>query len=274
MLQKSSDTKTSGNDGIPVRFLKSNLTVTASLILHTINLSIVSLKIPASSKSTTLTPLYKDGDRTDPVNYSPISILHVISKVLERVAHNQVHKYSSHDKILSDAQFGFRKGYSTSTCVWNLINTISNNMENGMMTGVLFLDLKKAFHTVNHNIMLQKLSMYGLGPMCVSWFKNSLSNRTHIVTCGVPQGCILGPWMFIVCINDMDKEITDCSISLYADDTALYYAHQSYVDLMLALWNDIDSVTQWLNLNKLNVNTKKNQQIYVIWHQKQAETSR
>ena len=116
-----------------------------------------------------------------------------------------------------------------------------------MLTGVLFLDLKKAFDTVNHNIMLQKLAMYGMGPVCVSWFENYLAGRTQmtkvndvlsdtrIVSCGVPQGSILGPLMFIIYINDMDKVISDCSVSLYADDTALYYAHQSYVELMLAL---------------------------------------
>ena len=128
------DTKATGNDGIPVRFLKSNLTVTASLIMHIINLSIVSLKVPVNWKSATLTPLYKEGDKTDPANYRPISILPVINKVLEQVVHNQVYKYLSHNKMLSDAQFGFRQGYSMSTCVLNLINTIFNNMENGMMT--------------------------------------------------------------------------------------------------------------------------------------------
>ncbi len=134
-----------------------------------------------------------------------------------------------------------------------------------MLTGVLFLDLKKAFDTVNHEIMLQKLAI----PLCVSWFRNYLSGRTQltkvndvlsdtrIVSCGVPQGSILGPLMFIIYINDMDSVISDCSVSLYADDTVVYYAHQSYVDLMLALRDDIDSVTQWLNLNKLTLNTKK-----------------
>ena len=153
-----------------MRFLKSNFTVVAPLILH-----IGNLRIPSSWKSATLTPLYKDGDKTDRANYRPISILPVIGKVLEHIGHKQVYQSLSDNKILSDAQFRFRKGYSMSTCVLNLIYNIFNNMENGMMTGVLFLHLKKPFDTVDH-----KISIYGLGPLCLNWFEEYLSQRIQM----------------------------------------------------------------------------------------------
>ena len=129
------DCKSTGNDGIPVRFSKCNLVVISSLILHIINLSILSKKVPSCWKSVTLTPLHKEGDKTDPADYRPISILPVISKVLERVVHKQLYKYLSDNKVLSDAQLGFRKGYSTSTCVLNLVDTIFHNMSQGQLTG-------------------------------------------------------------------------------------------------------------------------------------------
>ena len=162
LLSKIPDSKSTGNDGIPVRFPKSNLTVISSLFLLIIILSILSKRVPQKWKSATLTPLYKDGDKSDPSNYRPISILPVMSKVLGRVVHNQIYSYLSDNKILSDAHFGLWKGYSTLTCVLNLIHTIFHNMEQGMLTGVLFLDLEKSFDTVNHDILLNKLCMYGM----------------------------------------------------------------------------------------------------------------
>ncbi len=254
-----------------MRFLKSNLTVVGSVLLYIVNLSISTRTVPSSWKSATLTPLYKEGDKTDPANYRPISILPVISKILERVVHKQLYKYLSDNRILSDAQFGFRKGYSTSSCVISLVATIFNNMSQGLLTGVLFLDLKKAFDTVDHSILLRKLHMYGMGPGAVDWFEHYLTNRVQCtkinnklsdfqaITCGVPQGSILGPLMFILYINDMESVITDCKLSLYADDTALYFSNTSFVELMMTLRDEIHSVSQWQNLNKLTLNTKKNE---------------
>ena len=144
-----------------------------------------------------------------------------------------------------------------------------------MLTGVLFLDLKKAFDTVDHKILLQKLNMYGLDYHSLCWFENYLNGRTQCtkvnntlsnylpITCRVPQRPILGPLMFILYISDVDKVISDCSISLYADDTALYYANLSHVDLMLTLRDDIDSISQWLNLDRLTLNTKKTKYMIV-----------
>ncbi len=143
-------------------------------------------------------------------------------------------------------------------------------MENGMLTGVLFLDLKKAFDTVDHSIMLKKnREQYGLDMNSVQWFLQYPSNctqctkvnnvlwDTRTVCCGVPQGSILGPLMFILYINSIDTVVTDCSISLYADDTTLYYANSLYIDLMLTVRDEAGSIAEWLNLTKLTLNTKK-----------------
>ena len=269
LLDHMSSNKSTGIDGIPIRFLKMCRRTNVKILTHIINISLISKKVPHGWKKCCLTPLYKDGDRSVAGNYRPIAILPAASKLLERTVHQQVSKYFERHKLLSEAQFGFRKGFSTSTCILNLLNNIYKNMDNGMITGVLFLDLKKAFDTVDHRILLQKLSMYGISNEAVEWFKDYLSNREQSTkvnncistfkktTCGVPQGSILGPLLFIIYVNDLGKYMTECSVNLYADDTAVYTASESYIDLILSLRIELGNLTQWLNANKLTLNVKK-----------------
>ena len=148
-------------------------------------------------------------------------------------------------------------------------------MENNKLTGVVFLDLKKAFDTVNHEILLSKLEQICVHENSINWFKNYLSGRYQcvkvqgnksdkkLVTCGVPQGSILGPLLFIIYINDLDQYLQDCHVNLYADDTALYTEAKSYVELMLNLRMEMAIVTEWLKANKLTLNLKKTK--YVIF---------
>ncbi len=137
------------------------------------------------------------------------------------------------------------------------------------------MDLKKAFDTVDHSTLLSKLNMYGIGPGALDWFRNYLHNRVQStkvnntlsnflpISCGVPQGSILGPLMFILYLNDDESVVTDCQLSLYADDMAMYYANSSYIELMMTIRDDIHSVCQWLTLNKLTLNTKN--QVHGFW---------
>ena len=163
----------------------------------------------------------------------------------------------------------FRKDHSTITCVLNLIDTIYRNMESGKLTGVVFLDLKKAFDTVNHRILLRKLAKYGFDQHSINWFDSYLNNRKQsvkvlgvssgerVVRCGVPQGSILGPLLFSLYINDLPEYLESTSVSLYADDTALYCGSDTYLDIILNLRIELETVHQWLLLNKLTLNVKK-----------------
>ena len=263
------DSKATGDDGIPIRFIKMTKLITAKIICHIINLTIRTNKIPLDWKSATITPLFKDGDKDEPANYRPISILPAISKILERLIHSQLYDHIDTNGLLSDAQFGFRKGHSTSSCILTLLDSIYRNIEANRLTGVIFLDLKKAFDTVDHNILISKLRTFNIKETSLDWFKNYLDSRKQCVkllntksdrkeiTCGVPQGSILGPLLFILYINDLEKYLNDCKINLYADDTALYSSSTSYIELMLNLRLELSIVSEWLKANKLTLNVKK-----------------
>ena len=142
-------------------------------------------------------------------------------------------------------------------------------MDNGRCCGVLFLDLKKAFDTVNHDILLQKLEGFGVEGTERLWFHSYLTNRMQrtiidgslsdprTLTCGVPQGSILGPLLFILYINDLPDSITKCSVMLYADDTALYFSHRDPAAIERILNVELASVSEWFQVNRLTLNAGK-----------------
>ena len=129
--------------------------------MHIFNLSIKSKTFQEPWKTGTITPIHKEGSKSDPANYRPITILNTPSKLLERIIHNQLNDYLKSNNILDDEQSGFRNGHSTATCMISILNGIYENMEKGGGSGVIFLDLKKAFDTVDHNILLNKLKNIG-----------------------------------------------------------------------------------------------------------------
>ena len=186
LMFKISDAEATGHVGLPIRFLKLAHESVVPILVHIINCSLHTLTIPNDRKIAVVSPLFKEGDRTVAYNYRPISILPAVSKVLEHVVHVQVYKYIESNSILSDAQFGFRKGHSTTSCVLNLLDVIYKSIDNNKFIGVVFLDLKKAFDTVDHGLLLQKLSKYGLADNAVLWFENYISNRKQ---CTKVSGC-------------------------------------------------------------------------------------
>ena len=154
-----------------------------------------------------MVPLYKKGDKNSEGNYRPVSILPVISKIFEKVVYNQTNEYLQAKNILYHNQSGFREGYSTDTALIGLSEYINTNMDEGKYTGLILLDLQKAFDTVNHGILLSSI---GMNTNATEWFNSYLSGRTQFVdlggvhskpntiSCGVPQGSILGPLLFLI----------------------------------------------------------------------------
>ena len=154
--------------------------------------------------------IHKKGRKTDPSMYRPISILSTISKVIEKVIHDQVFTYLKTNGLMYEFQSGFRQSYSTNTCLIHLTDYIKLQSDKGNLTGMVLLDLQKAFDTVDHCILINKLQALGFDTCSREWFRSYLTNRKQLVdiagtlspfqnvTCGVPQGSILGPLLFLV----------------------------------------------------------------------------
>lgn len=260
--------KATGLDSLPARFISDGSRQIAWPLTHIINLSIHLSKVPREFKLARIVPLHKKNCKTEVGNYRPVSILPVISKVLERVVYNQFETYLSDHSLLYQFQSGFRAGYSTDSCLIHLTDYIRLQVDGGKYAGMVLLDLQKAFDTVNHDILLMKLDALGLDDRAVAWFRSYLAERNQRVyingtlssqrgiECGVPQGSILGPLLFLAYVNDMERAV-NCRLLLYADDSALLVSGKSAEDITTKLSRELQSVKNWLVDNRLSLHLGK-----------------
>ena len=269
-----------GVDGLTARLIKQAGPTILQPLLHVINLSIRLGIFPDSWKTGCITPLFKEGDATDPSNYRPISILPCMGKLLERIIHTQLYAYVTKYQLLSDDQSGFRKGHSTGTCLIDFLDNIYQNIDKNMYCGVLFLDLRKAFDTVDHNRLIEKLKYLGVKSHSTRWFKSYLEGRQQVtkvgkvksspglVTCGIPQGSILGPLLFSIFVNDLPNCLNTESINLYADDTAISIFSKDPQELECNLNVALALLKNWFDKNKLSLNCTKSKVMYFGTHKK------
>ena len=183
--------------------------------------------------------------------------------------YKRVIKYLDKNNILFQSQYGFRKKHSTNLATIELMTKILQAKENGEYTVGVFLDLAKAFDTVNHEILLRKLENYGIRGIVLEWFTNYLTNRKQIVKykfekserltikCGVPQGSVLGPLLFLIYMNDISRCSEILSVILFADDTNLFYSHKNIDTLNKTVNQELKKIARWLCANKLSLNIKK-----------------
>ena len=264
-ILKSLDvTKSAGIDNIMAIFLKDGAEFLASPIAQLCNLSISTCIFPDNCKFAKLLPLYKKGSKTNPKNYRPISLLPLISKIIEKVIHDQTQSFLDKNNILYSFQSGFRKKYSTDSCLSFLNDKISKGFDSGLYTGLILIDLQKAFDTIDHGILLEKMSAVGFSTKVINWFGSYLSNRKFKVninktlssngdiTRGVPQGSILGPLLFLLYINDMPQALS-CDLLLYADDSCLIYQHKDVKEIDKMLNKNFSNLCEWFIDNKLSI---------------------
>ena len=226
--------------------------------------------------------LFKNSDADNCDNYRPISVLPTVSKIVERAAHIQLYNHLDSNGLLHVKQFGFRRKRSTSSALLQFSDDILQNMEDGLVTGVVFLDLKKAFDTVNHRVLLFKLRALGVDDSAAAWFKSYLTNRCQrtvmgstvstprLVNIGVPQGSVLFPLFFLVYIDDLADSLKNSKASLFADDTALYCTASTAAELQLKLNEDLALVNDWLTTHKLTLNVSKTKLMVIAGRQKLA----
>ena len=269
LLNKLDKSKATGLDTISTRFVRECADLICVPICDIFNQSISQGKFPDDWKYARVTPLFKQGNRDDVNNYRPISVIPIVAKVFERIVYDQLYAYLEEHDILYKNQSGFRATHSTVTALLEATDSWAYNIDNGKINGVIFLDLKKAFDTVDHQILLSKLNYYGINGKSFKWFQSYLENRTQkcsvngslssscSLTCGVPQRTILGPLLFLLYINDLPNCLSNCEPRMYADDTHLTYAGGDLESIQLCLNEDLTNVFNWLQANKLTLNMTK-----------------
>ena len=244
-------------------------------ITHLINLCLTKNIFPKVIKIGMITPIYKSGNPSLFSNYRPISVLPVLSKVLETVMQSQLLDFISANDILIDCQFGFRAHHSTYMPLSLLHDNITSNLVDGLITAGIYLDLARAFDTVNTEILLSKLEKYGICGSALDLLRSYLTDRTHQlkfmhatsgtnhissqkpITCGVPQGSVLGPLLFLLYINDLIKVSTEGKLFLFADDSCILYSGKTQAELQSKIDESFPKITTWLHANRLSLSVPK-----------------
>ena len=269
LLHGLSSNKATGVDKISCKIIKLAAPAISDSLTYIFNQAITSSFFPDECKTARVIPLYKNGQRNVPGNYRPISVLPAISKIMERILYDQLYNYLTKFGFLSDCQFGFRKFHSTATALLDCTNDWYMNLDRKMFNLVVLIDLKKAFDTVDHQILLRKLELYGVKGQALSFLKSNLSNRSQkcqiqgsvssekLIKCGVSQGSILGPLFFLLYINDLPQCLYKAKPRLFADDTNLIAFGDSITDLEAAVNSDLENLRKWLIANKLSLNVAK-----------------
>ena len=264
----------SGYDQISNNLLKQ-LSSSISYPLEIIfNQSIQQGIFPTLMKKVEVIPLYKGKDREEVINYRPISLLITISKLLEKIVYKRVYKFLDNNSILYDSQYGFRSKRSCSQAIAELTGKILQAREDGKKSASIFLDLSKAFDTLDHSVLLKKLDSYGIRGVVNNWFSSYLSGRkltakvmtrpgcitysdVYDIHYGTAQGSCLGPLLFIIFCNDIQQLPLIGSLILFADDTTLSHSHKNINYLEFALKHDMGLLLDWFRANKLTLNLNK-----------------
>ena len=275
-LQKLNASKATGMDGIPAKILKMIANFIAPSLTFIFNLSIRTGTYIDEWKLARVIPIYKSEDKRKCENYRPISVLPIVSKIFEGEVFSQIYSFLNRHAPLSKFQSGFRPKHGTLAALIQMCDQWQTDMDDGKINGVVFLDICKAFDSVNHQILLEKLeTQFGIHDTELKWFQSYLKDRKQVcfvneqtssagkIICGIPQGSILGPLLFLLYINDMPDILEKTTPCLYADDTQIYSSSHDYDTLVENLNMDLANIQKWLAKNKLKSHAKKTKVMFI-----------
>ena len=280
IIDKLKNKSSCGHDNISNKLIKQSKDVLVKPLTLLVNQMLSSGCFPDDLKISRVKPLYKAGDTTLFSNYRPISLLPSVSKIFEYAIYYQLIEYLQENNLLYIEQYGFRPGHSTELACIRLIDHIAKQVDSGKIPINIYIDLSKAFDTLNHTILLEKLKHYGICGSENDLLRDYLSNRCQYVeysnsksaskpiVTGVPQGSILGPILFLIYINDLPLVSNMFDMLMYADDTTLYCNINQYT-VNLDINSELNKISAWLASNKLSLNVKKTK--FMVFHTAQRK---